>query len=330
MKRSMRMVTERLILDPIRASDKEDYFINISHDRKVLETFICRYAESLEDFDFSAYLAPGQTGSRLFAIRLKETGRLIGILTCFDETEHSCEIGFGIGSRHWGHGYATEAVERFLTYLFDEKGFQTVYASFFPGNSASRRVMEKCGMHYDRFSEKELSYLGAERDLIYYRISRDSRRTLWAIRPLAAEETPAALRLAWKVFTEYESPDYAPEGTEEFRKCLHDDSYLTGIRYYGAFDGNRPVGVLGIREEERHICFFFVDGEYQRRGIGTGLFRRMREDFPAQAITLNSSPFGVPFYKALGFTATAPEQTVRGIRFTPMVYDEENQEGRQL
>ena len=34
------METERLILDSIRESDKEDYFINISHDKRVLETFI--------------------------------------------------------------------------------------------------------------------------------------------------------------------------------------------------------------------------------------------------------------------------------------------------
>ena len=52
------METERLILDSIRESDKEDYFINISHDKKVLETFICRYAETLEEFDFSSY--PGR------------------------------------------------------------------------------------------------------------------------------------------------------------------------------------------------------------------------------------------------------------------------------
>lgn len=101
MKRSMRMVTERLILDPIRASDKEDYFINISHDRKVLETFICRYAETLEDFDFSSYLS----NDALFAIRLKETGRLIGIILYFDDDDaERCEIGYGIGSRYWNRG----------------------------------------------------------------------------------------------------------------------------------------------------------------------------------------------------------------------------------
>ena len=160
------METDRLILDTVRESDKADYFRNISHDKKVLETFICRYAENLEDFDFSSY--PGRRD--LFAIRLKQTGRLIGIVLYFDEKDGVCEIGYGIGSDHWNRGYATEAVRCFLRYLFLEKGFRTVYASFFRGNEASKRVMEKCGMRFSHLSEKELTYLGIERDLIYYRI----------------------------------------------------------------------------------------------------------------------------------------------------------------
>ncbi len=162
------METERLILDSVKESDKEDYFTNISHDKKVLETFICRYAETMEEFDFSSY--PGRQD--LVAIRLKETGRLIGIISCFDEKDGSCEIGYGIGSRFWNQGYATEAIRRFLEYLFREKGLKTVYASFFTGNDASRRVMEKCGMTYNHVSEKELSYLGVLRDLTYYVIQR--------------------------------------------------------------------------------------------------------------------------------------------------------------
>ena len=168
------METERLIIDQIRETDKEDYFINISHDKKVLETFICRYAETMEEFDFSSY--PGRQD--LFAIRLKETGRLIGIISCFDEKDGSCEIGYGIGSGYWNRGYATEAVHRFLEYLFREKGLKTVYASFFTGNDASRRVMEKCGMTYDHFSEKELTYLNVPRDLTYYLINAGRQSTM--------------------------------------------------------------------------------------------------------------------------------------------------------
>ena len=163
------METERLILDRIRETDKEDYFNNISHDKKVLETFVCRYAESLDAFDFSTYLGRDD----LFAIRLKATGKLIGIILYFDEADGVCEIGYGIGSDHWNRGYVTEAVKRFLAYLFDEKGMKTVTASYFTGNDASRRVMEKCGMTYLRFSEREFEYLGELRDLTYYAIRKN-------------------------------------------------------------------------------------------------------------------------------------------------------------
>ncbi len=140
------------------------------------------------------------------------------------------------------------------------------------------------------------------------------------IRLLAESERDEALALAWRVFTEYESPDYAPEGTEEFRKTLRDETYLAGLRYYGAFDGEKLIGLLAIREERCHICFFFVDGAYHRRGIGTRLFARVREDFPGRSVTLNSSPYGLPFYRALGFAPTEEEKTVSGIRFTPMIF----------
>jgi len=146
------------------------------------------------------------------------------------------------------------------------------------------------------------------------------------IRRLSEDERQAALDLAWVVFSEYESPDYSAEGTEEFRKCLHDEDYLHGLQYYGAFDGEKLIGEIAIRPDRKHICFFFVDGRYHRRGIGTRMFRRLLEDYPGETITLNSSPYGLPFYKAIGFVATEEEKTVNGIRFTPMKYVRSSEE----
>ncbi len=142
----------------------------------------------------------------------------------------------------------------------------------------------------------------------------------YPIRRLDESEIPAALALAWRVFSEYESPVYPPEGTEEFRKSINDETYLAGIRYYGAFDGTTLIGEIGIRPANGHICFFFVDGRYHRRGTGTALFRFLLRDIPDGDFTLNAAPYGLPFYKALGFEPTDAEQTVNGIRFTPMRY----------
>jgi len=166
----MNIKTERLIIDEIKPTDREDYFMNISHDKEVLKTFVCRYQDNLEDFDFSMYV--GRTD--IFAIREKLSGKLIGIFVeCdVDKEKKSLEIGYGLGSKHWGNGYMTEAVKAMLNYYFTQTDFSTVYASFFPENTASKRIMEKCGMTYSHTNEKEFEYLGKERDLIYYKIQR--------------------------------------------------------------------------------------------------------------------------------------------------------------
>ena len=182
-----------------------------------------------------------------------------------------------------------------------------------------RRVLEMAELPDGFDFDQAFSVLFAWCQSDFARLKRMTRRN-YPVRLLTVDERASALELAWKVFCEFESPDYAPEGTEEFRKTLKDEAYLAGLRHYGAFDGEKLIGTLAIRERQRHVCFFFVDGEYHRRGVGTKLFRRMREDFPGCTITLNSSPYGLPFYKALGFIATDREQTVNGIRFTPMEY----------
>ena len=75
--------------------------------------------------------------------------------------------------RYGAMGSSKTALALMMAYNFREKGMKRVYASFFAGNEPSRRVMEKCGMRFSRFSEKELSYLGVERDLIYYAIDKE-------------------------------------------------------------------------------------------------------------------------------------------------------------
>lgn len=164
------METERLIIEHFKTTDKKDYFFNISHDKKVLETFVCSYAETLDDLDFERY--PKE--NNYFAIRLKSTGKVIGIILICEDHGDTCEIGYGIGSNYWGNGYVTEATNAFINYCFNERGYKKVEASYFVGNDASKRVMEKCGMVFDRYQKDEFVYLGISRDLIYYKIIKNN------------------------------------------------------------------------------------------------------------------------------------------------------------
>ena len=89
------------------------------------------------------------------------------------------------------------------------------------------------------------------------------------------------------------------------------------LRVYGAFDGERLVGVLCMRAPQ-HIGGFFVEAAYHRRGIGRRLFEAMRQDYETQVFTVNASPYAVETYRRLGFAATDIEQLTDGLRYTPM------------
>ena len=147
------------------------------------------------------------------------------------------------------------------------------------------------------------------------------RNRPYPVRRLRAGEIPDALALMWKVFLQFEAPEYSAEGIASFRASLEDEERIRSMTFYGAFDGKKLVGVLCMRAPQ-HIAGFFVDAAYHRRGIGRTLFETMRQDYDRQVFTVHSSPYAVGFYRRLGFVPTQVEQITNGLRYTPMRFEE--------
>lgn len=59
------------------------------------------------------------------------------------------EIGYMLKRSAWGRGYATEATKRLLKFAFEETPLEELVATIDPENTASRRVLEKCGLVYE-------------------------------------------------------------------------------------------------------------------------------------------------------------------------------------
>lgn len=55
------------------------------------------------------------------------------------------ELGYWLAEPHWGLGYATEAARAITGYGFSAAGRDSIKASYFAGNTASQRVLEKLG-----------------------------------------------------------------------------------------------------------------------------------------------------------------------------------------
>ena len=111
--------------------------------------------------------------------------------------------------------------------------------------------------------------------------------------------------------------------------AIHDEGFLSQLSAYGAFDGEKLIGILALKNEGSHIALFFVDGAYHRQGVG----RLLWDTFPAESdkdeITVNSSLYAVGIYEKLGFIKTAEAQTESGIQFVPMVFKKPKTEERK-
>ena len=321
----MNLITERLLLRPWEETDAESLY-EYAKDPAIGPAAGWPVHTSAEESRevIKTVLSLPET----YAVCLREDGWLIGCLamkrsghTDMTERDDECELGFWIGKPYWGRGYMPEAVREVLRHGFTELGMTTIWCGYYDGNEKSKRVQEKCGFrHHHTCDDVPVPLMHETRVGHTNVLTKEDWRRSFAVRSLEEHEIPAALALAWRVFSEYEAPDYSPEGTAEFYHCLHDESYLAGIEYFGAFDRERLVGMAGIRRDNAHICFCFVDGKYHRLGLATRLFALVKEEYAGRSITVNSSPCGLPFYKSLGFIETDSEQTVNGIRFTPMIY----------
>jgi RimJ/RimL family protein N-acetyltransferase len=61
----------------------------------------------------------------------------------------TAEVGFATGSACWGQEIMTEAFGVALNYLCHHMGYHRIEASHDIENTASDRVIEKCGMRYE-------------------------------------------------------------------------------------------------------------------------------------------------------------------------------------
>lgn len=146
------------------------------------------------------------------------------------------------------------------------------------------------------------------------------------IRPAMQREWEDAMDLVWKIFLRFEADEYTPEGVENFWNFIHDDTLRRMFRLgkyimYLAVDDGQILGVITLRDGT-HISLLFVDDNHHREGIGRLLVdvlsQRVLEEEWGDFLTVNASPYGVPFYKAVGFEQLSEEIKQHGIIFTPM------------
>ena len=85
----------------------------------------------------------------VWAVVEKKTGHVIGTISLHVDGKRRLEgcrqMGYALGEKYWGQGFATEACSEALRYAFETLDCPVVSATLFPWNHKSRRVMKKLG-----------------------------------------------------------------------------------------------------------------------------------------------------------------------------------------
>ena len=168
----MNLQTKRLFLRPIAVSDAPTLF-EARGDAEVM-----RYWDWPAQKDVAAVEqvfaehVPELTSetTKWWAVALSPDGPAIGECDLSEiDTHHGrAEVGFLFARRHWGQGYAREAMERVIEYGFNELGLERLWARFHDGNAASKRLLEKLGFTYEGRLKSHIVRDGERRDCLIY------------------------------------------------------------------------------------------------------------------------------------------------------------------
>jgi ribosomal-protein-alanine N-acetyltransferase len=106
-------------------------------------------------------------GFGMCAMIWKDTGEMFGWsgIQPLDGTSE-IEVGYGMTKEFWGKGIGYECASAWLAYGFETANLERIVAVASPENTGSWRIMEKCGMRY----EKTETHYGME--CVFYAISK--------------------------------------------------------------------------------------------------------------------------------------------------------------
>lgn len=162
--------TERLLLRMFEARDLDFAFRLFNDDevQKYISPENRRTREQMKVALQNFVKRWQERGFGLWCVSEKSGGKMFGYggFQYFDRTT-DVEVLFAFSRNFWGKGFATETAKACLRFGFEELRLEKIFAAVHFQNTASRRVLEKIGMTY----EKREPHYGV--DTIVYVISRD-------------------------------------------------------------------------------------------------------------------------------------------------------------
>ncbi len=289
--------TERLILRPPRLSDAE-----AAHQRRSLAE-VARYQDWEMPYTRERAAASmartaamdgpvDGAGWTITVVDATAPDRILGDLSVeLRWGGRTGYFGYTFHPDHWGRGYATEAAQALITYLFTDVGVGRIESSLHPDNPPSARVLEACGLIFEGQTRQSF-WVGDEcSDDMLYGMTR-SDWDAWCRRPrhrpARVELAPMATdnrRAVGDLVTHKSQERFVSPMLGNFRDALAPPSRHGAplVPWYRAIeaDGQIVGFIMASEMTEAHanpsLWRLLIDRMHQRRGIGSAVLDQFEQ-----------------------------------------------------
>ena len=182
--------TERLTLRQVEAEDATDVFSYTLNPGALRYTTGVTPTSIHETRRFIDRLLKKPKDAYAWAILVEDDPKVSGILE-FAANKEFGTVDYGLAVEYWNRGYMTEAVKAVMEWAFSAyPDLQNITASAMAVNSASIRVLEKCGMEFESRRLDQWEKFKKPIELVRYSIARELAKQSHQTAPANADKPP--------------------------------------------------------------------------------------------------------------------------------------------
>jgi RimJ/RimL family protein N-acetyltransferase len=321
--------TSRLVIRPVRPDDV-DPLVERRNDPRVaqLQAWETPWPrEQGEQLVAEVLAMDGPVEGQWFMATVVEAAsdEVVGDLVLHPTNElRTAEVGYSLGTRHWGKGYAAEALEAFVAWILEALPVTRLAAMLHPDNRASAMVLERTGFVFEGHTRLSF-WLGDDNsdDWIYGLTRADWEA--WRNRP---RTPPADVRLApvtqanksevLALRTHHSQRAFVAPMLQSFADALLPDiengapvvPWMRAIEADGAIVGFVMLALTTPHHPEPYLWRLLIDRMHQRRGIAYRALELIADECRAKGDSTLLVSWGEgrgsprDFYLAHGFEPT--------------------------
>ena len=150
------MSSDQVILRSFNSSDI-DSLSELLNNKKIWDQLRDYLPHPYSREDAEQYINSKAKEKPILTFAVEMDNKLIGNISLKPQKDihrHSAALGYWIGEPYWGNGYATLAIQKIVTYGFQELKLSRIFATVMENNPGSMKALTKSWFKLEGISKK--------------------------------------------------------------------------------------------------------------------------------------------------------------------------------